>query len=151
MEYKVDRNVWESFEGILQMHGKAYVRSLAKKLHVDEKELVKKVFGIDSKLKVELIDTGTDTNCCQAYIRTDSIVHHCRKPVQTGFTFCPIHIIKRPNIIEVLGGACKLKKLMDAPDREALWVKEDGDVVGSDGLFRGTYNMDTGKLKLFII
>lgn len=150
-EYKVDRNLWESLEGIFQIHGRTYVRDLAKRLQVDEKELVRKVFGSDSKIRITMIDSSADTSCCQAYSRTGSIVHHCRKPVCIGSSFCSIHQITRPNIVENVTGVTYLRKLADAPDRESLWIKEDGSVIGVDGLFRGNYNEETGKLQLFVV
>jgi hypothetical protein len=45
-----------------------------------------------------------------------------------------------------------VKRLDDSPDREPLWLADDeSTVIGADGLFRGTYNAETGKLTLFII
>lgn len=150
-EYKVDRNLWESLEGIFQMHGRTYVRDLAKRLQVDEKELIRKVFGTDSKMRVTMVDSSTDSSCCQAYCRTGAIVHHCRKPVCIGSMFCSTHQILRPTIVENVTGVTSLRKLADAPDREALWVKDDGEVIAADGSSKGYYNEETGKLQLFII
>ena len=150
-EYRVDRNLWESLEGIFQMHGRTYVRDLAKRLQVDEKELVRKVFGTDSKMRVTMIDSSADSSCCQAYCRTGSIVHHCRKPVCIGSMYCSTHQILRPTIVENITGVTSLRKLADSPDREALWVKDNGEVVGADGISKGYYNEETGKLQLFVI
>jgi len=150
-EYRVDRNLWESLEGIFQMHGRTYVRDLAKRLQVDEKELVRKVFGTDSKMRVTMIDSSADSSCCQAYCRTGAIVHHCRKAVAIGSLYCSAHQILRPTIVENVTGVTTLRKLADSPDREALWVKDDGEVVGADGNNKGYYNEETGKLQLFVI
>lgn len=150
-EYKVDRNLWESLEGVFQIHGRTYVRDLAKRLQVDEKELVRKVFGSDSKCRITMIDSSADSSVCQAYCRTGAIVHHCRKPVCIGSTFCSMHQLIRPNIVENVTGVTYLRKLADSPDRECLWIKEDGSVVGIDGTSRGYYNEETGKLQLFIV
>jgi hypothetical protein len=151
MDIKVDRLLWESLEGIFQIHGRNYVRGVARTLQIDEKDLLRKVFGADNKIKVSLIDTGAVTTQCQAYTRTGSIVHHCRKAVVTGTTYCSSHQTIRPNIIESVSGVIELKKLADSPDRESLWIKEDGEVVGADGQFRGLYDQETCKLKLFLV
>lgn len=150
-EYKVDRNLWESLEGIFQMHGLKYVSELAKRLQVDEKKLVRKVFGTDNKMYVTMVDSSVDSSCCQAYCKTAAIVHHCRKPVCIGSIFCSTHQILRPSIVENVTGLISIRKLADTPDREALWVKNDGEVIGIDGSNKGYYNQETGKLQLFII
>lgn len=150
-EYRVDRNLWESLEGVFQMHGRIYVRDLAKRLQVDEKELIRKVFGTDSKMRVTMIDSSVDSSCCQAYIRSGAIVHHCRKPVCIGSSYCSTHQVVRPTIVENITGVTTLRKLADSPDRESLWVKEDGEVIGADGTTKGHYNEETNKLQLFII
>ena len=151
MDYKVDRVLWESLEGIFQIHGRNYVRDLARRLKVDDKELLRKVFGPESKTKISIVDSGETSTQCKAYVRSGSIVHYCRKAVQSGTAFCPCHQILRPNIIESMSGFVEVRKLPDAPDREALWVKEDGEVIGVDGLFRGTYDETTGRLRLFLV
>lgn len=149
-EYKVDRNLWESLECTFQIHGRNYVREFAKRLRVDEKELVRKVFGSDSKIRVTMIDSGSESSCCQAYVKSGLIVHYCRKPVCIGSSYCSIHNIMRSNVIEKTG-VTSIRKLADAPDRETLWVKENGDVIGIDGNYRGKYSEETGKLTLFVV
>ena len=150
-EYKVDRALWESLESVFQMRGRAYVRELARRLEVDEKELVRRVFGPQGKIAVAMTDAGLDSTSCTAYIRTSTVVHHCRRPVQTGTAFCPCHQTVRPNVVETATGAVVLRKLADAADRESLWVTEDGTVINCDGVVRGTYDGEKGRLRLFLV
>ena len=151
-EYKVERALWESFETILHAHGRAYVRRLAKTLDVNERELQRAVFGPDSRMKISMIDGGCDVITCQAFVRQGSVIAHCRGAVQTGTGgFCPIHAKQRPTIIPSTGGMIEVSRLTDSPDREPLWVQSDGTVISADGSWRGTYNVETGKLKLFVI
>jgi hypothetical protein len=150
-EYKVDRALWESLESVFQMRGRAYVRELARRLEVDEKELTRRVFGPTGRCVLAMTDAGLESTSCTAFIRTGTVVHHCRRPVQTGSPFCPCHQTVRPNVVESASGVIELRKLADAADRESLWVDSDGTVINCDGAIRGTYDSERGRLRLFIV
>ena len=65
LEYKVPRILWENFESVLLAQSKRYIAELAKRLHVSEKELIKKVLPTTDSLKVIIQDSHNESNQCE--------------------------------------------------------------------------------------
>jgi hypothetical protein len=147
-EYRVPRLLWESFESVLIAQGRLFVKDVAKKLHVDEKELLKKVMP-SSKIKVYLHDTQTDTLLCQAHIKTNEIVHFCRKPVSLGACYCPTHLYVRETF--TTDTAYEIHALENTHKMGELWIKDDDIVMNVKSSIVGRYDRDTEKLTIFDI
>ena len=149
VEYQVPRILWESLESVLLAQGRIFVKDIAKRLDVDEKELLRRVMP-SSKIKVYLHDTQTDGLQCTAYVQNCSITQHCRRPVMLGSEFCGQHIRDRIYIIEP-SEASHVHRIQDAADRPPLWKRPDGIVIDSRGNHVGKYNDDTATLTLYDI
>lgn len=146
-EYQVPRILWESLESVLLAQGRIFVKDIARRLEVDEKELLRRVMP-SSKIKVYLHDTQTESLQCQAFIHTDIVTHRCRQPVLLGMPFCSHHFKDRLLIIEPPEENI-VERIQDAPDRPPLWRKFDKTVIDSKGHTKGQYNEYTGKLTLY--
>jgi hypothetical protein len=146
-EYQVPRVLWESLESVLLAQGRLFVKDVAKRLDVDEKELLKKVMP-SSKIKVYLHDTETEDLKCQAYIQTGVVKHHCRRPVVLGSEFCIIHRHTRV-VMPELPEENHVVKLEDSAERPQLWKRLDNSVIDSYGNCVGKYIEDSCKLILF--
>lgn len=148
-EYQVPRILWESFESVLLAQGRIFVRECAKRLEVDEKELLRRVMPT-SKINVYLFDTQSETLQCKAYINMNAILHHCRRPVVLGSEYCLQHRRDRL-LIDEPSEDHHVQRLHDAPDRPTLWKRHDNSVIDCHGNIVGTYNPDTSKLTLYQI
>ena len=148
-EYRVPRLLWESLESVLLAQGRLFVKDLAKRLEVPEKELLKRVMP-SSKINVYLHDTHTDTLQCRAHVQVNNVTSRCRMAVAIGSEYCKHHITHRPLIIEN-SETMHLQKIADGNDRPPLWVKKDGVVINSLGECMGTYDHDTGRLVLYSV
>jgi hypothetical protein len=148
-EYQVPRVLWESLESVLMAQGRQFVKECAKRLEVNEKELLKRVMP-SSKVSVYLQDTHTDTLQCKAFININSIIHHCRRPVSLGCEYCYHHRRDRLTVEEP-DPKHFIERLQDASDRPTLWKRSDNSVIDSQGNRIGTYDPDSGKLTLYSI
>lgn len=148
-EYQVPRLLWESLESVLLAQGRTFVKECAKRLEVNEKELLRRVMPV-SKVSVYLHDTASESLQCKAYIHLGSVTHHCRRPVALGSEFCVQHRRERLTITEP-SEECYVQKLQDAPDRPSVWVKSNGAVLDSHGNHIGMYSHETGKLTLYTL
>ena len=148
-EYQVPRILWESLESVLLAQGRIFVKDIAKRLEINEKELLRKVMP-SSKVKVYLHDTQTESLQCLAYIHTGSITHHCRRPVILGSQFCVSHVKDRLLILEPSEEGM-VERIQDAPGRPPLWRRPNGRVIDTKGDVVGRYNSDTSMLTLFMI
>ena len=133
-DYKVNRLLWETLEATLLAHGKRFVKDMAETLQVDEKALLRHVFPSKEAFKVSIQDT--DVTGCMAFCSgSPNLALRCRRPVQTGTSFCVQHSVRRP----VLGNEpVAVRKLQDAADRPALWILSDQSVIDSEGTVRGS-------------
>jgi len=132
-EYKVNRLLWETLEATLLAQGKRFVKDMAETLQVDEKALIRHIFPSKETFKVSIQDT--DAAGCMAFKSgSPNLALRCRRPVQTGTSFCPQHTVRRPLLSSE---SIAVRKLQDAPDRPALWVLTDQSVVDSEGAVRG--------------
>jgi hypothetical protein len=147
-EYKVPRLLWESLESVMMAQGRIFVKDIAKRLKVNEKELLRKVFPSSESIKVYIHDTHTDTLQCSAHIQDDTVIQHCRRPVQCGSEYCYEHQTKRMMLSNI--GYMEVHKLQDAPERPSLWVRNRTEVVDSTGKVIGRWNPDTNKLTIFV-
>jgi hypothetical protein len=148
-EYQVPRILWESLESVLMAQGRQFVKECAKRLEVNEKELLKRVMP-SSKISVYLQDTHSDTLQCKAFINVNSIIHHCRRPVALGCEYCYHH--RRDRLaIEEPDSKYHIERLQDAPDRPTLWKRSDNTVIDSQGNTVGIFDTDSGKLTLYTI
>jgi len=133
-EYKVNRLLWESLEATLLGHGRRLVKDMAETLQVDEKALLRQVFPSKEAFKVGIQDS--DSSLCMAFVpQGDALVSRCRRPVQTGLSFCPHHTVHRPFVVN---DSAPIRKIQDAPNRPALWLLPDQSVVDSEGILRGS-------------
>lgn len=148
-EYQVPRILWESLESVLLAQGRIFVKDVARRLEVDEKELLRRVMP-SSKVKVYLHDTQTESLQCQAFVHTDSVTHRCRCAVLLGKQFCTEHFRDRILVIEPSDENI-VERIQDEPGRPPLWKRYDNTVIDSKGNVRGKYSQDTGKLTLFEI
>ena len=148
-EYQVPRILWESLESVLLAQGRIFVKDIARRLEVDEKELLRRVMP-SSKIKVYLHDTQTESLQCQAFTHTDSVTHRCRRPVLLGMPFCSSHFKDRLMVIEPPEENI-VERIQDAPDRPQLWKKHDNTVIDSKGNTKGYYDEYSGKLTLYEI
>ena len=149
-EYPVPRVLWETFESVLLAQGRIFVKDVARRLEVNEKELLRRVMP-SSKIKIYLHDTSTDNLLCQAYIQTGIVIHHCRKPVCLGSEFCSLHRTTRYFTGDDIDENNYVQRIQDGADRPALWKCVDDSVIDYDGNIRGYYDKDTEKLVLFKI
>lgn len=148
-EYQVPRILWESLESVLLAQGRSFVKDCAKRLDINEKELLRRVMPV-SKINVYLHDTTSDSLQCKAYIHMGAITHHCRRPVALGAEFCVQHRRDRL-IIDPPSEDQHVQKLQDDSERPTLWAKTDGTVINSYGNSIGTYDNSTGKLRIYTI
>ena len=146
-EYQIPRILWESLESVLLAQGRTFVKDAARRLQVDEKELLRRVMP-SSKISVYLHDTQTETLQCTAYMNTNTVTHHCRRPVMLGSEFCLMH---KNNRQLVLSEEKEVQRIQDAADRPPMWKQEDGTVIDSHGNCMGIYSEDEAKLTLFVI
>lgn len=133
-DYKVNRLLWETLEATLLAHGKRFVKDMAQTLLVDEKVLLRHVFPSKEVFKVSIQDA--DVAFCMAYKPiSETMAARCRRPVQTGTSFCLHHQQHRP----LLGSdSHPIRRLQDAADRPPLWLLPDQTVIDSEGVLRGS-------------
>jgi hypothetical protein len=150
-EYQVPRLLWESLEGVLLAQGRVFVRDVARRLAVDEKELLRQVMPKD-KIHVYLHDTQTEDMQCHAFVQTESVIHHCRRPVTLGSEYCFLHFRDRLRVHEHDHDETRhVQQLEASADRPSLWKRTDGTVINSKGEIVGMYNKDTAVLTLYEI
>lgn len=150
-EYQVPRLLWESLEGVLLAQGRVFVRDIARRLAVDEKELLRQVMPKD-KIQVYLHDTQTDDMQCHAFVQTDSVIHHCRRPVTLGSEYCFLHFRDRlhVNVHEhSRDTTTHVQQLEASGDRPTLWKRADGSVINAKGAIVGMYDKDTAVLTMY--
>jgi hypothetical protein len=150
IEYKIPRLLWENIESVLLAQSKRYIVELANRLHVPEKELLKRVLPTSDSLKVIIQDTQSDTNKCKAYVQQDKVTTYCRKPTAYGGDFCPFHRNKRMMVIDGIN-PIEIQHLKDMPTLGPRWVTKNNDIINRNGEKVGKINKQTGKIKLFVI
>ena len=146
-EYQVPRILWETLESVLLAQGRAFVKDVAKRLEVNEKELLRQVMP-SSKISVYLHDTHTEDMQCHAYVQTGSVTHHCRRPVTLGSEFCFLHVRDRLQVFEP-SESSHVIQLAHSPDRPPLWKRPDGSVINAEGAVVGEYDTENNILTLF--
>ena len=149
LEYKVPRILWENFESVLLAQSKRYIAELAKRLHVSEKELIKKVLPTNDSLKVIIQDSQEECNQCTAYVQQDHLTVFCRKPVAYQSTFCPVHRNRRMMVMEGTQPTT-IQKIKDEPRLPPMWIMEN-TLINSQGNMVGKINMEEQKMKLFVV
>lgn len=149
LEYKVPRILWENFESVLLAQSKRYIAELAKRLHVSEKELIKKVLPTTDSLKVIIQDSHNESNQCAAYVQHDHLTVFCRKPVAYQSTFCAVHRNHRMMVMEGIQSAM-IQKVKDVPHLPPMWQMKQ-TLINSQGNMIGKINNDEQKIKLFVI
>ena len=146
MEYKVPRLLWENLESVLLAQSKRYIGELAKRLHVSEKDLIKKVLPSADSIKVMIHDS--DHTQCQAYQQHDNMTVYCRKAVAYQSEFCPFHRSKRMMVIEGTN-PIQVEKVKDQADKEPLWIHEN-HLLNANGNQVGVIDKENSRMKLFI-
>ena len=149
LEYKVPRILWENLESVLLAQSKRYIGELAKRLHVPEKDLLKKVLPTNDSLKVIIQDSQQETNQCTAYIQEGQLTVHCRKPVAYQSQFCPIHRHHRMMVMEGTHPT-PIQKVKDDPQLPPMWQNQ-GTLINSKGDIIGKVNHTEQKMTLFVI
>jgi len=149
LEYKVPRILWENLESVLLAQSKRYIAELAKRLHVSEKELIKKVLPTSDSLKVIIQDSHLESNQCTAYVQHEHLTVFCRKPVAYQSEFCTVH---RNHRMMVMDGThpVMIQKIKDSPTMTPMWMVEK-NLINSQGNMIGKINVDEQKLKMFVI
>jgi len=149
LEYKVPRILWENFESVLLAQSKRYIAELAKRLHVPEKELIKKVLPTNDSLKVIIQDSQLESNQCTAYVQQEHLTVYCRKPVAYQSPFCPVHRNHRMMVMEGTQPTV-IQKIKDHPHLPPMWEVEH-TLINSQGNMIGKINKEEQKIKLFVI
>lgn len=149
LEYKVSRYLWENFECVLKAQAKRYVAELAKRLHVSEKELIKKVLPTEDSLKVIIQDSNNDSNQCTAYVQHDHLTVFCRKPVAYQSNFCAVHRNHRMMVMEGTQPTA-IYKIKDVAHLPPMWQMEQ-TLINSQGNMIGKINREEQKMKIFVI
>ena len=149
LEYKVPRILWENFESVLLAQSKRYIAELAKRLHVSEKELIKKVLPTTDSLKVIIQDSHHESNQCTAYVQHDHLSVFCRKPVAYQSNFCTVHRNRRMMVMEGTQPTA-IQKVKDVPSLPPMW-QIDQTLINSQGNMIGKINKEEQKMKLFVI
>lgn len=147
-EYKVNRILWESLESILYAHSVKYVREIAKKLEIPEKELIKRVIPSSDSLKVYIQDTNNDTTQCKAYIQHNKLTVLCRKPVAYNCEYCNIHRDKRMTIIKEIEPE-SIEKVKDRQDLDSVWINSNNNLINSNGDIIGKINRVKQKIIIY--
>lgn len=149
MEYKVPRILWENFESVLLAQTKRYIAELANRLHVSEKELLKRVLPRSDSLKVIIQDSQSESNRCKAYVQQDQLTVFCKKPVAYQSEFCPVHRARRMTIIDGTAPVA-IQKIKDRNDMEPMWI-QDRQIIRSDGSTIGHICPSKQTMTLFIL
>jgi hypothetical protein len=149
LEYKVPRLLWENLESVLLAQSKRYITELAKRLHVSEKELIKKVLPTSDSLKVIIQDSQAESNQCNAYIQEGQLTVFCRKPVAYQSEFCPIHRTHRMMVMNEMEPV-SIQKIKDDPMLPPMWTT-DHTIIDSNGGIVGKINKDEQRIKRFVV
>jgi hypothetical protein len=149
LEYKVPRILWENLESVLLAQSKRYIGELAKRLHVSEKDLLKKVLPTNDSLKVIIQDSQQETNQCTAYVQEGQLTVHCRKPVAYQSQFCPIHRNHRMMVMEGTHPT-PIQKVKDNPQLPPMW-QNHCTLINSKGEMIGKINHAEQTMTLFVI
>ena len=148
MEYRVPRVLWENLESVLLAQSKRYVAELAKRLHVSEKELIKKVLPTSDSLKVILHESSESTQCT-AYVQQDHLTVCCRKPAAYQSAFCVAHRAHRMMVMEGTQPIA-IQKIKDQPTLPPMW-QMNHTIIDSQGNRVGKINQEEQRIRLFII
>ena len=142
-EYKVPRILWENLESVLLEQSKRFVRELAKRLDVPEKELIKRVLPSD-KLQVVIMDSDCASLQCNAFIQQNKMTIYCRKPVAYQSGYCMSHRHKRMDVLPFD------PKPVQRIKGENVWV-HDSMIYNDKGEVVGRVCHKKKKIKRFII
>ena len=149
VEYKVPRLLWENLESVLLAQSKRYIGELAKRLHVSEKELLKRVLPTSDSLKITIQDTHQESNQCKAYVQQDNVTIFCKKAVAHQSEYCPFHRQKRMTVIEGTGPRA-VQRIKDRSTMEPLWCA--GNILlNANGKMAGTIYPDEQKMRIFVL
>ena len=149
-EYKVNRILWESLESILYAHSVKYVREIAKKLEIPEKELIKRVIPSSDSLKVYIQDTNNETTQCKAYIQNNNLTVLCRKPIAYNCEYCSLHRDKRMTLIKETDPE-PIEKIKDRSDMDSLWINSINNLINSNGDIIGKINKVKQKITIYTL
>jgi len=146
--YKVPRVLWENLEAVLLAQSKRYIGELASRLHVPEKELIRRVLPTSDSLQIMIMDTHAESNQCKAYVQQDQLTVFCKKPVASHSEYCPHHITKRMTVVN--SNATQIQRVKDNNTHGPVWVAGT-NVINSSGDIVGKLNRSDHKLKLFVL
>jgi hypothetical protein len=149
VEYKVPRLLWENLESVLLAQSKRYIGELAKRLHVSEKELLKRVLPTSDSLHITIQDTHQESNQCKAYVQQDNVTIFCKKAVAHQSEYCPFHRQKRMTVIEGTGPRA-VQRIKDRSTMEPLWCAGN-TLLNATGKITGTIHHDEQKMRIFIL
>jgi hypothetical protein len=150
MEYKIPRILWENLESVLRAQSERYVIELAKRLHVPEKELLKRVLPSTDSVRVVIQDSNAESLQCTAYEQHHAITARCRRPTAYQSPFCPQHRLQRTTILEGTNPA-SVQRLSDHPNRAPMWVRDGHVLIDSTGAVVGSIRPHAEKIRLFQI
>jgi hypothetical protein len=169
-DYVVPRVLWESFNSVLLAQSRQYVKELAKRLKVPEKDLMKKVLPTADSIRVYMHDTQTEDLQCIADIQEGIIIHKCGRPVLLGTSHCSEHHVtsSQPTSTTTLTLTSTfqtVERIIQSDDindesriqavnmniPKKLWTTKDKIVIDATGRTIGHYNEDDSKLQLFKI
>lgn len=164
-DYVVPRVLWESFNSVLLAQSRQYVKELAKRLKVPEKDLMKKVLPTADSIRVYMHDTQTEDLQCIADIQEGIIIHKCGRPVLLGTSHCSEHhalsmsesiftsdieTVERIIQSDDINDESRIQAInMNIPKK--LWTTKDKIVIDAAGRTIGHYDEDDSKLQLFKI
>jgi hypothetical protein len=145
IEYKVPRILWENLESILMEHSRKFVKELAKRLDVPEKELMRQVLPND-KIQVTIMDSNQESLQCQAFIQQNKMTVYCRCPVVYQTNYCMAHRHKRMDVIPF--SQKQIQRIKD----DNIWVLSDSLILlNSNAEAIGKIYTNQNKIKRFII
>ena len=170
-DYVVPRVLWESFNSVLLAQSRQYVKELAKRLKVPEKELMKKVLPTADSIRIYMHDTQTEDLHCVTDIQEGVIIHKCGRPVLLGTSHCSEHHVPIPTSsastfttpsASTLESVERIVQSDDINDEsriramnmnipKKLWTTAEKMVIDVTGRTIGYYDEDDSKLQLFKI
>jgi L-arabinose isomerase len=153
LEYKIPRLLWENFEAVLLAQSKKYIKELANRLNVPEKELLNRVLPSSDSLKVIIQDSQSESNQCKAYIQQKQLTIYCRNPCVYGTDFCGLHRNKRLLVIQDdTNTSIKLRKIKDNNKMDSVWMSlSNNTLYNINGDIIGRININTGKIIIYVL
>lgn len=150
LEYQIPRILWENMESILMAQARNFVKEMAHRLHVPEKDLLRAVLPSHDSVNIVIQDTNHASTQCKAYVQRDKLTIQCKQPTAHLTEFCPVHQRHRTNIIKG-GGAIPIQRIKARGDMEPLWVVKETELIRSNGTQAGRIQPNKERILLYQI